>query len=383
MQRFPRKYSVGRLLRGLGSKRPLDEREVRAEVAALVAMAPEQLVLPSTLPRALELYNDSLAIRPAGVARAHRMILANALARFVQAESAEPSCRPIIAIGGFPRTGSSFLQRLLCSFEGAGYPMITDLLPHASSSSFWSSRVGRWLDPNMYGLSRLHPSPPGAPEELVWLTTCMLAGVPSVFCTDNEDYYQYIASIDRLDTDRFARLLGLFAGRRRVSPSWWVLKSPTVFLAPGTMRLLEEWPHGCERIALHRSPEETIPSMIGLCLFIASIVAPRAKAADVTKFLLEVADRVLAPPLMPRWREIPWRHISSTQLITRPVDIVLEIYKNLGLPPPPADDVARKAEQVRAQETSHMKYELSDFGLDVATIRRRYAEYYDFLATLK
>ena len=255
--------------------------------------------------------------------------------------------------------------------------------PPRNSTSFWRSRVVRLLDPNMYALSRLHPSPPGAPEELVWFTTCMLAGVPSLFSADNESYYQYIASIDRLDTNRFARLLGLFAGRKRVSPSWWVLKSPPVFLAPGTRRLLEEWPHGCERIALHRSPEETLPSMIGLSLFAASIVAPRTEAKDVMKFVLAIADRMLAPPLMPIWHEIPWRHVSSTQLVTRPVDIVMEIYKNLGLPTPLADNIARKAEQVRAQETSPMKYDLSDFGLDAATIRRRYAAYYDFLQSLK
>ena len=38
MQKFPSKYSIGRLLRGLGSKRPLDEASVRADVAALLGI---------------------------------------------------------------------------------------------------------------------------------------------------------------------------------------------------------------------------------------------------------------------------------------------------------------------------------------------------------
>ncbi|MBK7951640.1 MAG: sulfotransferase [Deltaproteobacteria bacterium] len=295
---------------------------------------------------------------------------------------------------GFPRTGTTLLQRILARDPRAGSLAWWECR-HPAPLPGWDPATARDVpDPRIErakaevagmlafnpALAAQHPLDAMAPDEdMMLLEHAFQASAP---CGSNNvpSYMRWHLLEDGIASYRdHARLLRFLAWQKRmrgepVGP--YVLKAPHHMLHVD--RLLEHFPNATI-VQTHRDLLDTLPSLASLSLELRRLTSDTAHPSECAEYALATArarlaglERVRAATPVKKWIDI-W----FGDVVAKPLAVVERIYDRIGLelPGPVREEMGRFiAENGRDRRPPH-GYTLEQFGLDAASVEREFADY--------
>ena len=310
------------------------------------------------------------------------------LLRFQAEESRHPAIaaqrieRPIF-ITGLPRSGTTFLHRLMMTDPTNRAPLVWETIfpwPKPYGADRRAAKVARqlktfeWLAPEFRGL---HPLDAASPQECSEITAHVFRSLR--FDTN----YQVPAYRAWLDSDsghhlpayqfhrRFLRHLQFQDG----TPRQWVLKCPEHVFALDAIRAV--YPDA-RLVFVHRDPVKVLLSV-----------------ARLTEVLRRPFTRHLDPHLIGRDESARWRdgveqmiaagdnaglpepicHIHHMDLISDPAATVQGVYRHFGMAPPAAGGIDQYVKARPNGGYGPRDYAFADHGLDEVTERDRFRPY--------
>src|ERR1700728_276559 len=343
------------------------------------------------LEQLLEACNDEADLSPFG-RRALRIDVLRCLRNLLHFDEIEAACpsvltRPIQApvfITGMPRSGTTFLHRLILQDPGTIAPRLFQLVyPYALQGSrintalrkSWVSlqvAVFRMIAPE---LNALHPVAVDAPEECTDITA-------HVFQSSRFDSMyrvpSYSGGLERrgfLDAYRFHRrfLQHLDA---QLPERRWILKSPDHVFALDDLRKVYPDAH---LVFVHRDPVRVLASVAKLTEVLRR---PFTRSIDrveigraVSASWIDGARRMSGPA----WSGDSVLHLHYRQVVTCPIDAVKAVYRHSGRMLT-EEAQARMRHWLRTAASARrprQDYRLAEFGLDRHLLRERFARYTD------
>jgi hypothetical protein len=343
------------------------------------------------LERLLQACNDEADLSLLGLRALHVDILRSLrnLLHFDAIEAAAPAVlsRPIDApvfITGMPRSGTTFLHRLILQDPGINAPRMLELLfPCASPDNRVSTalrRVGAALQLALFRMfvpefSALHPVALDEPEECTEITAQVFQSLRFEGMYRVPSYHDWLERRGLLEAYRFHRrflqhLDAQSPGRR------WVLKSPDHLFA------LEEIRHvypDARLVFVHRDPVRVLASVARLTEVLRR---PFARSIDV----MEIGRQVCSSWIdgAQRMNELSSGddsgsvlHLHYRQIVARPLDAVNAVYRHCGLV---LTEEAERRMRSWLRTATHVsqplrEYTLTEFGLDPHLLRERFAHY--------
>ena len=300
-----------------------------------------------------------------------------------------PIPRPIF-IAGLPRSGTTFLHRLM-SEDPAGRTMRTweAMMPspsptpetYATDPRIAKARrqvnlVNR-LSPR---LAVAHEFAAESPEEDNDLFARDFTAAIISFLFDMPDYVRWLRDRDVTETYRYARRqLQLLSWKNRAD--YWVLKAPAHIFRLDT--LLEVFPDASV-IMTHRDPTQVIPSLCSLAAGFRGILTDRVDLRRLGSEFVEALPKGPERAIAAREKLDSSRFfdVSYEKMIADPIATVREACAHFGYDfTPEYESRARRylAENPRHKHGAH-RYRLEDFGLDAETVHENFAEYRAWLA---
>jgi hypothetical protein len=311
------------------------------------------------------------------------------LLRFDAIEAACPSVlsRPIRApvfITGMPRSGTTFLHRLISQDQSTIVPRLFQLVdPYASQASplaamlrkSWVSvqvSLFRLIAPELHSL---HPVEVDSPEECTDITAHVFQSLRFDAMYRVPSYNGWLERSGFLNAYRFHRrflqhLDTQLPGRR------WVLKSPDHVFAIDDIKKVYPDAHF---VLIHRDPVRVLASVAKLTEVLrrpfSRSTDPAEIGREVSASWIDGAGRLSR--LASSDRSV--LHLTYRQIVSRPLDAVRTVYQHCGLVlDPEAEqrmrDWLRTAANVRRPIRD---YKLAQFGLDARLLRERFAAYTD------
>jgi Sulfotransferase family len=306
------------------------------------------------------------------------------LLRFDAVEAASPCVlsRPIRAplfITGMPRSGTTFLHRLILQDPGTIAPRLFQLVyPYASQASLrrrWVSlqlALFRMIAPEF---NTLHPVAVDAPEECTDITAHVFQSLRWDAMYRVPSYNSWLERSGFLDAYRFHRrflqhLDAQLPGRR------WILKSPDHLFALDDIRTV--YPDA-RLVLVHRDPVRVLASVARL-----TEVLRRPFTRNIDR--VEIGREVSAS-----WIDGAQRmsglsasgdavlHLHYRQIVSRPLDAVRAVYRHCGLALTEEAEGRMRSWLRTAANVSRpwRDYKLAEFGLDTHLLRERFARYTD------
>jgi len=297
-------------------------------------------------------------------------------------------------IVGFPRTGTTLLQRIL-----ACDPRVASLAwwecRHPAPFPGWDPATARSVpDPRIAAaqaevaamlagnpaLAAQHPLDALAPDEDLMLlehafqssTPCGSMNVPS--------YLRWHLRQDGIatyaDHARFLRFLQ-WQKRMRGEPARpFVLKAPHHMLHLD--RMLERYP-SATIVQTHRDPLETLPSLASLALELRRLSCDTVQPSECADYALTTArarlagaERARAAADGKRWVDVGFGDAAA-----KPMEVVERLYGRIGIELP-AGIRAAMEQHVEANGRDRRPahgYSMGQFGLDPKAVEREFADY--------
>jgi len=289
--------------------------------------------------------------------------------------------RPLFILG-WPRTGTTLLQRLLSLHEGARYlpfwegyePIPIKFGKHKDGRDGRKAQAARrlallkWISPE---LDKIHPIGIDDPEECYYLFKNHFL-VPLGFD------YSYVPSYWQW-FDEEAHIAAYQLHKRQLQAlQWldprqhWVLKCPNHL--SGIRQLMEVYPDA-RIVYTHRAPEQVIASLCSLVALTWSLTSDKVDLQQVAETVLDMAQRCEAAG-QAALQAIPSEqvvHVHFKELVADPAAKVLSIYDRFGYPIDPAlaDKISAWLKANPSDKHGKHRYQLSDFGLTAEIVRRR------------
>ncbi len=311
----------------------------------------------------------------------------NNLLRFDALEAVYPSllARPIRApvfITGMPRSGTTFLHRLILRDPGTEAPRLFQLMyPCAWGANRLGAALRKsWVSLQLaaFGvivpeLNALHPVTVDAPEECTDITAHVFQSLRFESTYRVPSYKSWLQRNGFLDAYRFHRrflqhLDAQLPGRR------WILKSPDHLFALDDLRNV--YPDA-RLVCVHRDPVRVLASVTKLTEVLRRPFARSIDRAEIGRQVcaswVDGAERMckLAGP------SSPVLHLHYRQIISAPLESVRAVYRHCDLELT-ADAEARMRAWLGKGAKAHRRrrhYDLAQFGLDPNVIRERFARY--------
>ncbi|MEM7200650.1 MAG: sulfotransferase [Planctomycetota bacterium] len=381
-------YAVARKC-GVGSPRLTPHRLVQA-AARKTGLAPK---VPTHVEDALEQLCRSLA----DDARLHwfgamnqRTLIVTGLAALMQVEQAfrdDPSLHdqelvPPLIVTGLPRSGTTFLHRLLSASQDAASVALYQHV-HPVPPRGWDTRrlqTAVMFEPwkrasKAYDLDAIHYVRPGLPDECNF---GMRIGARSMIFWAMAPVYGYLRWLLGQDLREAYQLYRkvLQLHQRQAPGRRLTLKCPHhLAWLPALSEALPE----ALIVQTHRDPAQVVPSE---CKLILSLQAMSTSALDWRRTVahnhLKVetfAQRSVDFADTPCGRRV--RHVDYRRLVAEPVEIARDIHGHFGLPfsESHADRLTEFASQNRQHKRGRNRYSLEQFGLDKGGVRRAHASY--------
>lgn len=309
------------------------------------------------------------------------------LLHFEEIEAARPAVlsRPIrapIVITGMPRSGTTFLHRLILQDPGTIAPRLFQLVyPYASQAGSCGALLRkRWVSLQLAlfrmitpELNALHPIAVNAPEECTDITAHVFQS-PRFDATYRVPTYSgWLERSGFLEAYRFHRrflqhLDAQLPGRR------WVLKSPDHVFALEDLRKIYPDAH---LVFVHRDPVRVLASVSRLTEVLRR---PFTRSIDRVEIGRQVsAYWINGAQIMSRRssRSDSELHLSYRQICSCPLDAVRAVYRHCGLVLTPEAE-GRMLWWLRSSANPSRplrNYRLADFGLDPHLLREHFAPY--------
>lgn len=313
----------------------------------------------------------------------NRLVTTLKLERYARdnpAVMAQPITRPLF-ITGFPRTGTTLLQRLLARDPQMRAPVLWELVNpipepgETSPDARIEQAVKRTSQTDQFApaLNIAHPMATFEPDECVFLLqhshfSLMVMILPK--------YRAWLDRYDmRLEYERYARFLKVM--QHNQPGKTWVLKSP--FHMHGLDALLDTFSDAMV-IQTHRAPSTLFPSWASLSITAYALGERHVDVKWIANWWLDVWEEQLRHAEAARAAN-PTRFIDVHygDLYSKPIETLHELYERLGLTLSDAAVDAMRgwlSTQVRAKFHEH-RYTLDQFGLDKAALNKRFAAYVD------
>ncbi len=296
----------------------------------------------------------------------------------------EEVARPVFIVG-LPRTGTTFLHRLLAQDPAHRAPQTWEILhpdfPRDETRRRRQARIARtdrqlrqldWLAP---AFRRIHLVGADLPEECIAIMAHGFVSdrFPAMFRLPS-----YRAWLDRQDLRpayedhrRFLQHLQWRRGGRR-----WLLKAPAHLLALDD--LLAVYPDAWI-VQTHRDPVRVLASLASLIATLhgafSDVVDPSEIGREVSERWAEALRRSIA--VRAHAREDRFVDVRYEQLLHDPMAVVRQLYERMGetLRPDVEHSMHRFVAENRPDRFGRHRYRLSSFALDADTERRRFASY--------
>jgi hypothetical protein len=311
------------------------------------------------------------------------------LLRFEDFEAACPSVlsRPIQApvfITGMPRSGTTFLHRLILQDPGTIAPRLFELVyPHASRAGRLETALRRrWVGLQLAvfrtlspEFNALHPVAVDAPEECTDITAHVFQSLRFESTYRVPSYSGWLQRHGLLHAYRFHRrflqhLDADLPGRR------WILKSPDHVFALDDIRKV--YPDA-RLVFIHRDPVRVLASVARLTEVLrrpfARSVDRVEVGRDVSASWVDGAQRMSALSA----RDNSVLHLHYQQIIRSPLDAVRAVYLhcNLVLTDEAEAHMRRWLRTAVNVSRPWRDYSLAEFGLDPHLLRERFVRYTD------
>ena len=313
------------------------------------------------------------------------------LLHFDEIEAASPAVlsRPIRApvfITGMPRSGTTFLHRLILQDPGTIAPRLFQLVyPGASQGSALARGLRRrWVSLQLAlfrmiapELNALHPVAVDAPEECTDIIAQVFQSLRFDAMYRVPSYNSWLGRSGFLDAYRFHRrflqhLDAQLPGKR------WVLKSPDHVFALDDIRRIYPDAH---LILVHRDPVRVLASVAKLTEVLRR---PFARSVDRVGIGREVsASWIDGAERMGRLSSsAAVLNLTYQQIVSRPLDAVAAVYQHCGMAlSAEAERRMRSALRTTARARRPWReYKLAEFGLEPHLLRERFARYIDTFA---
>ena len=310
------------------------------------------------------------------------------LLHFDEVEAVCPSVlsRPIRAplfITGMPRSGTTFLHRLILQDPGTIAPRLFQLVyPYASRASVGTALRKRWVSLQLAlfraiapELNALHPVAVDSPEECTDITAQVFQSLRFDAMYRVPSYNSWLERSGFLDAYRFHRRFLQHLDAQLPSRRW-ILKSPDHLFALDDIRKVYPDAH---LVLVHRDPVRVLASVAKLTEVLRR---PFTRSVD----RLEIGREVSASWLDGAHRMSglssngdPVLHLNYRHIVSRPLDAVRAVYGHCGM------ELTGEAEgRMRSWLRTGVNvrrpcrdYKLADFGLDPRLLRERFTPYTD------
>jgi hypothetical protein len=303
--------------------------------------------------------------------------------------------RPVFVIGP-PRSGTTFLQRVLARDEGRFSSMKSwEILfaPSVAQKIFFVAlgkldglfggplyRLVRIIETRIFkGFSEFHPiSLFEADEDGMILVHIFESAVAFFLLPFTEEFLPYFFFDQEIDPANRARIMGFY--KRCVQNHLYVFGPDKIFLSKNPMfstmiQSLDEVFPDAKFIYLARTPFETVPSTISLVSYYFNTLMSPLELYPYLNEQLDILDLYYSYPLR-KFTELPesrQQAITYADLIEKPEQTVAQLYERFGIELSPAYAQALRNEQEKARRyKSRHAYSLEKFGLTPETIMKRY-----------
>jgi len=291
--------------------------------------------------------------------------------------------RPIYApvfITGMPRSGTTFLHRLILQDPGTIAPRLFQLVyPYASRAGFGTALRKRWVSLQLAlfrmiapELNTLHPVAVESPEECTDITAQVFQSLRFDAMYRVPSYNSWLERNGFLDAYRFHRrfLQHLDA---QLPGGRWILKSPDHLFALDDIRRVYPDAH---LVLVHRDPVRVLASVAKLTEVLRR---PFARSIDRMEIGREVSASWIegARRMGALADDASVLHLNYRHIVAQPLDSVRAVYRHCGLPlSKEAEERMRSWLRAAANVTRPWRdYRLAEFGLDARLLRERFATY--------
>lgn len=296
----------------------------------------------------------------------------------------QPIAQPIL-IAGLPRSGTTFLHKLLVEDPANLAPRIWQVIhPYPDRTSGIDrrrQRVSRQL--RLFGMMapefrRLHPISANSPQECSEITAHVFASLRFDTTYRVPSYRRWLDTTGHLDAYRFhKRFLQHLQHQAGGSGQRWVLKCPDHVFALAAIRAV--YPDA-RLVFVHRDPLAVLLSVARLTMVLRR---PFSRHIDKLEIGRQDSDRwhaaselMIAAADAEGFAE-PICHIHYPELVGDPLGTVAAIYRHFGMTLTP-EAAARISRLVAAKPNGGYgahRYRFEDHGLDAARERERYQRY--------
>ena len=299
----------------------------------------------------------------------------------------QPVRKPLIVVGN-PRTGTTFLNHLLC-LDPAARPLY---LWEAMDPTPWKMQRNPKSDPRptllRFGthlMKKFYPqyaiahdygyNVPDECQKLFW---------PTFFCFQTIAFPSYRDWLKGQPASRFEWVYTEYRRAiqmlhwQRPATGHWVLKSPEH--AWSLQSLMNAVPEA-SIVQTHRNMKEVVPSVCSLGAIIATMFSDEVEEKKVgpymMDFLHEVTDRIVTSHDkvdQNRLCDVPYRNLAAD-----PAGTVRMIYEKFGYEFTPEHEQKIKefvADKEPSRRPKHV-YSMEQFGLDGASIDKTFAAYHE------
>src|SRR5579875_173401 len=299
----------------------------------------------------------------------------------------QPIERPLF-ITGLPRSGTTFLHRLLAEDGDNRVPRVWQMIhPYPVETGSRrpdrrQRRVARQLrlfQKLVPEFRRLHPIDAMSPQECTEITAHVFASLRFDMTHVVPSYRRWLDRVGHLEAYRFHKrfLQHLQYQERADGAGRWVLKCPDHVFALDAIRAV--YPDA-RIVFVHRDPFRALLSVARLTEVLRRPFTRHidriALGREQSERWLTAAELMVAAADAEPFAE-PIFHVCYRDLVNDPPGTVAALYRHFGLSLTAAA-AARIARLVRAEPNGGYvtnRYRFEEYGLDAAVERQRYARY--------
>jgi hypothetical protein len=302
-------------------------------------------------------------------------------------QSPEVLTRPIerpIFITGMPRSGSTFLHRLLVRDPAVAAPLSWRLVhPHPSAAGRLGERLNRArVQAQFYlmrllapELNRLHEVAAGEPEECTDITAQVFQSLRYDSVYRVPSYQSWLQRHGHLEAyrfhKRFLQHLDAQSPRRR-----WILKSPDhVFALDDAQTVYPDavW------VFIHRDPVAVLASVARLTEVLRSPFARHVDRVEIGQQVcaswLDGAERMMRAAAASDFI----LHLHFREVVCDPEKAVMRLFRHVGHAS--SGEAAQRMRKWLGNRSNRghrqRQYDLAAFGLDPSTLRSQFKPYTD------